>query len=175
VPAACTFFYWSLSTCPTQTELRDLDGDSLADFVGCGSVFFVFRGFGNGCFAAAQNLVYWYTISPPANQKFYAWGDFNGDGADDLVLVTPVSGTVVNPIHVAVYFRASPTSSTWNLGPTFFNPGWPTGVAAADLDQDGYADFVVTEVASPINFSSTGNRVRVYRNLGGGRGCPCQC
>jgi VCBS repeat protein len=167
-PGPCTSLTWTAGAYATQTELRDLNNDSIVDYVGCGDVFQILSGFGNGCFANATSAIYWITVSPPANYKTYAWGDFNGDGADDLVLLTSVSGTVMNPIHVAVYLRASPTSSTWNLGPTFANPGWPTGVAAGDLDQDGYADFVVTEVASPINYSATGNRARVYRNLGGG-------
>ncbi len=167
-PPPCISGAWQTGNNALQAELRDLDNDSILDYVGSGSVFQVLLGVGNGCFLFPQNLIYWYTVGPPANEKQYAWGDFNGDGADDLVLLASISGSVVNPIHVAVYLRASPGSSTWNLGPTFANPGWPTGIAAADLDLDGYTDFVVTEIASPVTPSTTGNRVRVYRNLGGG-------
>ncbi|MCI0589132.1 MAG: VCBS repeat-containing protein [Planctomycetes bacterium] len=151
-----------------QTELRDIDNDSIVDYVSSGGVIQILRGFGNGCFAFLQSQIYWWLIGPPANDKYYAWGDFNGDGVDDLVLASIQGGGPANPTNVAVYFRASPTSSTWNLGPTFVNPGWLTGLAAADLDLDGYDDFVVTEIASPTFYSAGGNRARVYRNLGGG-------
>ncbi|MCI0588082.1 MAG: VCBS repeat-containing protein [Planctomycetes bacterium] len=168
-PFACNGFPLQVASGSiVQTELRDLDNDLIVDYVSSGGVIQILQGFGNGCFAYLQSQIYWLLIGPPANDKYYAWGDFNGDGVDDLVLASIQGGGPANPINVAVYLRASSTSSTWNLGPTFVNPGWLTGVAAADLDLDGYDDFVVTEIASPTFYSAGGNRTRVYRNLGAG-------
>ena len=84
-------------------------------------------------------------------------GDIDGDGFDDLVLVTPTSANVylgtngpMQPDHATIVPPPGTTFDTMN----------PVGAALGDVDGDGYPDFAVA--LAPPSFMSGVGSIAIY-------------
>ncbi|MCI0587772.1 MAG: VCBS repeat-containing protein [Planctomycetes bacterium] len=168
-PSPCDLQLWSLSSGGAfQAKLGDVDGDGSLDLSVGSTPFQIGLWTSTGCFLSP----YWWTVNPPySGGCFFAWGDFDVDGADDVVIVAE-GYSPPNPIgDIALFLRSAPLAPIWNPGPILNPPGSPLGVCASDLDLDGDSDFAISYVASvPAmgNPTPSGNRVTVFENVGTG-------
>lgn len=92
-------------------------------------------------------------------------GDFNGDGAEDVLVVDSSTGNMVVMLHDAASGEFTPAVQYFdeNNDPVIAIPGFgttPSDVAVGDLDNDGDVDFVVA-------YKNSQNIVAVF-NTGNG-------
>ena len=117
---------------------------------------------------------------PEANGSGAAWLDFDRDGLMDLLIV---NGSRMDDLRAIVAGRIPPVrdGSVYlyhNLGHGRFedvsahsglsNPYWGTGVAVADIDNDGYADVLITNIGVDLLFHNNhnGTFTEVGRQMG---------
>jgi hypothetical protein len=131
---------------PIGVVLGDFDGDTKLDIITASSTattISVLRGNGDGTFGAASS------VSVGNAQNGIAIGDFNSDGKLDVVVSQTVTGNdrldfLRNTSTVgAISFAASTTVNVGNV---------PTGIAVADLNNDGKPDVVVANSSSGTVF-----------------------
>ncbi|MCI0587630.1 MAG: VCBS repeat-containing protein [Planctomycetes bacterium] len=149
---------------PVQTQLRDVNLDGVTDYIVGGPILEMWLGTGTGCFLPVNP--YWGTVEPPTvgGGKSFAWGDFDGNGSDDLVVVAEGSTFTDD---VALYLWGASGSPMWSVTQTFSASGFPSGVSTGDFDLDGDTDFVISKVTTGTP-SNSGNRLEVFENLGAG-------
>jgi subtilisin-like proprotein convertase family protein len=127
---------------PIAVGLDDVNADGILDLAvlargGNGSLFL---GNGNGTFAAPNA----FGTTGPANNL--AFGDFNGDGNQDIATTSPGS----NVVSVAT----GNGDGTFAAVTTYFADLRPTALVSQDLNGDGFTDLAVA------NFN--GNDVTVF-------------
>jgi hypothetical protein len=117
---------------------------------------------------------------PEANGSGTAWLDFDRDGLMDLLIVNGseisdlreiVSGRIPQPRPGSVYLYR-------NLGGGRFvdvtekaglsNPYWGTGANAADFDNDGYVDILITSIGRDLLYRN--NRNGTFTEVGASAG-----
>jgi hypothetical protein len=130
----------ALSAAPQAIAVLDVSGDDVADLVTTTSASSVTveRGVGNGTFAPALNF-------GPTSAGPVAFGDVNGDGDVDAVVIGVVGGQFT--IHVLFGTGSSSCFSGSQQTPTgVFEGGFAgmNGLAVADVNLDGKADVVVS-------------------------------
>ena len=93
-------------------------------------------------------------FSAPGSTYGVAIGDIDGDGKADIVSANYGSNTI--SIYRNTSASGSITSGSFSTAVNFSAGGAPTGLAIADIDQDGKLDIIVTCQAS--------NNIFLYRN-----------
>ncbi|HKI31683.1 MAG TPA: VCBS repeat-containing protein [Gemmataceae bacterium] len=136
---------------PSAVAVADLNGDGRPDLVvtdygnGVNTVS-VLLGNGDGSFQPRQ------TFATGAGPVAVAVADVNGDGRPDLVVSDfGAYGTAANTVSVLL----GNGDGTFQPRRDFAAGRGPFAVAVADLDGDGRADLVVTDVGSDSNPGST--------------------
>lgn len=136
-------------TGPTFITTGDVDNDGNADVIGIESanqMVFVFRGLGNGSFAAAQKI-----STPSSSPKSCVLKDFNGDGKLDVAVGSSLGA------NIDVFLGNGDGTFTYNN--TYGSAGFQ-GIAAGDFNKDGKIDLVTTDNIS--------NQIRIF--IGNGLG-----
>ena len=153
-------------TAPGATiQLADLNGDGKADYISVDPVTGAVSAYLNGGpNSAAANGWVWYPVgliaggvAPGATVQF---GDLNGDGLTDYLIVNPTTGAV------QAYLNGGQNPSAANGWVWYPQPPIASGVGAprgsqvqfADINHDGYADY--------LTVSSTDGTVSAYLNHG---------
>ena len=92
-----------------------------------------------------------------------AWGDYNNDGYDDMLMV----GSKSKVRYTAIWQNSGPPDYTFidvvNLTEPLIND---VGAAWADIDNDGDSDLVITGCPEPTGGLANNQPVRVYVNQG---------
>jgi lysophospholipase L1-like esterase len=150
----------------STVQLADLTGDGKADYIvvdpASGALNVYING---GANPAAPNGWIWYPkgtiatgVAPGAKIQF---GDINGDGLADYLIVDPNSGAV------QAYLNGGPNGSAsggwlwYPQGTIATGVGAPAGsqVVFADINNDGYADY--------LSISSVNGSISAWLNRGG--------
>lgn len=142
------------STLQTQPAIADLNGDGKLDavFGGVANVV-LFYGHGDGTFDATgvKLAIPAYQGVAAQGSAAVAVGDFDGDGHQDIALLT-TSGVLF------VYFGKGGGAFAAGVPAAAFKLGY-TNLYAADLNRDGLCDFVLK--------SSGGSAVGIVHSLAG--------
>jgi hypothetical protein len=106
---------------------------------------------------------------PEANGSGAAWLDYDNDGLLDLLIVNGSGMDELRAI-IAGHPPAAPAGGVYlyhNLGNGRFedvteksglaNPYWATGANAADYNNDGYTDILITTIGRDLLFRNNGN------------------
>lgn len=150
-------------------QLADLNGDGKADYISVDPASGALNVYLNGGQnSAAANGWIWYPqgtiasgVAPGATIQF---GDINGDGLADYLIVDPNSGAV------QAYLNGGPNTAApgkwiwYPQGTLATGVGAPAGsqVVFADINHDGYADY--------LSISSASGTVSAWLNGGGTAG-----
>lgn len=143
----------------------DFDGDGFSDLIEVGGRLFL--GNGDGSFRAGVTIVWPAEVPLQTTPVAFAVADFDRNGYDDLIFS-------IGPTLRAVAF--GPTGATSIPIAGFLSLGFGLGDAllrpvAADLDGDGWDDFILTSIipnpAGPFGVFTLGGPPRILRNLGG--------
>jgi hypothetical protein len=140
----------------TDLAVGDFNGDGKEDIVGANgtsNAIEVLLGNGNGSFGAAT------TISVGSSPNAVAVADVNGDGKPDLAVLDNTGQSDGNDLVDILLGNGNGTFGA----PTSYEVGnAPTDLAAADLNNDGHPDLVVS------NTGSSAGHVDVLLNKGDG-------
>jgi VCBS repeat-containing protein len=131
---------------PRRVALGDMNGDGRLDIVATtASAVAVLLNDGNGAFAL-PNTVSFTNVSPES----VALGDYNNDGLLDVFVAFPT--TAVDPITNSASTARAVLLMRGDGEGGFLDPvsqvtvGWmPADLAVADLNNDGYDDFVTAD------------------------------
>lgn len=128
---------------PSVVRAADLDNDGDSDLV------VAQQNFSNG-FVVLKNLKKGFYASPvkynsPAAAKDIVVADFNNDGLKDVALTNTGQGFTGNSI--AVFMNRGKGRFTTPVNITVGKG--PTGITAADFDQDGDIDLAITNYRAP--------------------------
>ncbi|MEA2489627.1 MAG: hypothetical protein QOH21_1419, partial [Acidobacteriota bacterium] len=145
------------------TGLGDVNGDGYGDFAAAS------RQYSNGQSSEGAIFVYYGAATPPSSASLIiegnvasaqlgvvaAAGDVNGDGYADML----VRGASSTRLH---YGSAAGLSATpaWQLGApwiTNFNSAWNPMASAGDVNNDGFADVLISDW-----LNSTNSRVHLF-------------
>lgn len=119
-----------------------LKGDAISDLYavdGCSGTLFALRGSATGTFTVTGQL----PASGLVPEDVVAV-DLNSDGADDAAVIGSFSFTLATALSNGQGGFAGGYTADYQSG----GPG-PTSVGASDLNHDGNADLVVSDVANP--------------------------
>jgi hypothetical protein len=106
---------------------------------------------------------------PEANGSGAAWLDYDNDGWMDLLIVNGsgmdelrkiVSGSAPQPQKEGVYLYRNLGNGHFQDVTTkagLFNPYWGTGANAADYDNDGFVDILITTIGIDLVFRNNHN------------------
>ena len=106
---------------------------------------------------------------PEANGSGAAWLDYDNDGWMDLLIVNGssmeelrkiVSGSAPQPQKEGVYLYRNLGNGHFQDVTTkagLFNPYWGTGANAADYDNDGFVDILITTIGVDLLFRNNHN------------------
>jgi hypothetical protein len=133
-------------------ESADLDGDGDLDLIVASeennSIIQVYENLGNGVFRNSGNT---FAFQSP-DQRHWNFGivvaDFSGDGRPDIATADAWAG-------MNVYFNRGGLRFEWVQNFTFPGMGEVKGIAAADLNRDGFIDIILGD----HNGDSRGDRV----------------
>jgi hypothetical protein len=126
----------------------------------------VFSGAGDGTFQSANfegPFGYPYTV---------AVGDFNGDGKMDLAVGGESNDPIGFPVNLTVSVFPGNGDGTFSLKPQYtvgpvMNPGSPSSslstVSVADIDGDGNADLVVSELGGTAEYFLLGDGTGAFQ------------
>jgi flagellin-like hook-associated protein FlgL len=129
----------STGTTPVDVELVDLDSDGVLDIVSLdqfSGYLSVFQSNGDGTFGTATTYALGAT-----DRTTLASGDFNGDGNPDLIVGGGAS------TNASLFLGSSTGALTAGTAISSLNRSL-TGIAVADLDNDGDLDFASTSTNS---------------------------
>lgn len=143
-----------------SVEVRDVDGDGAPDIVSGGRQLFLGGPYSSINWfeapadpAQRRDLSKWvrHEIDPVARSGHgFEWGDFDGDGAEDLVLNNADFDTAEAHESVTWYRNPGPaavsTSGPWQANVIDMDPGFgpKPGTEVVDLDGDGRTDVLTT-------------------------------
>lgn len=153
-------------------EYGDFNGDGFGDLIitedGNGAAtkgkISIYNGSASGLSASASGVINYETVNYNLGRQVTS-GDFNGDGFDDIAVTAAANGLVYIFYGSAGSFgtiSASTASRIYTGAHTTFG----AGLAAGDLDGDGYADLAVGE----MGFSANQGRVYIYYGSASGLG-----
>jgi len=106
---------------------------------------------------------------PEANGSGAAWLDYDNDGLMDLLIVNgssmeelqkTMNGSTLQPQKEGVYLYRNVGSGHFQDVTTkagLFNPYWGTGANAADYDNDGFTDILITTIGRDLLFKNNRN------------------
>jgi alpha-tubulin suppressor-like RCC1 family protein len=135
----------AVGTSPVAMVAGDFNGDGKQDLAvandaaGTGATVSVLLGDGAGSFAPASGS----PVSVGTNPLSLAVGDFNGDGKQDLAVLTPFAGDTVTVL-------LGNGNGTFSIaaGPPIRVGAFPQAILSADFNRDGKPDLVVTNANS---------------------------
>ena len=150
---------------PVALAVGDLNGDGKPDVaVACANARTVAVLFNDGAGGLSQPVT--YTIGGPPTS--IAIADLNGDGRPDLIVgnagTQGYDSSSINGSGVSVLFNTG--DGAFGSARRIYGDYYPTAVAAADLNGDGYPDLVVT--SRDYDGYSSGDGVHVLLNDGAG-------
>ncbi len=153
-------------------EYGDFNGDGFSDLIitedGNGAVskgkISIYNGSVTGLNASASGVINYEGTNYNLGRQVTS-GDFNGDGFDDIAVTAAANGLVYIFYGSAGSFGTI-SASTASRILTGAHSTFGAGLAAGDLDGDGYADLAIGE----MGFSANQGRVYIYYGNASGLG-----
>ena len=153
-------------------EYGDFNGDGFGDLIitedGNGAAskgkISIYNGSASGLNASASGVINYETVNYNLGRQVTS-GDFNGDGFDDIAVTAAANGLVYIFYGTAGSFGTISASAASRIL-TGAHTTFGAGLAAGDLDGDGYSDLAVGE----MGFSANQGRVYIYYGSASGLG-----
>lgn len=135
------------------SEVLDLDGDGHRDVVLAGGVVDRWSGAAGpgmviALFGDGQGGFTVQRVPLTGNVIDLEWADLDGDGAEEHLVVLVEDGAVGSFQYHLVHLHMQGGALVTSGFPQLVGPGRSTALEVADLDGDGFADYVLSQLAA---------------------------